>query len=90
MSNLQIYREIKDIYDPKTAFGNKEILGLFKRIVKPNEKGEFETSGDIMEIIEWRCVNCGRLHQDEREVFDRYENVIGRECSCGAKSVISF
>lgn len=93
MSNLEIYREVKKIYDPKTAFGNAEILDLLKKIVEPNKNGFFEVQGDVEQIvkIEWRCADCGSWNETEEDGSRwNWPDNIKEKCRCGAKNQISF
>lgn len=90
MGNLQVIRQIQEIYDPKTAFGNKTILGLFGELIKPNKDGNFEIDGIVKKIIGWECADCGRVHEDGDDIFDRSDEQIGRKCDCGAKHIITL
>jgi len=91
MSNLDVMKAVREIYDPKTAFGNEKLLKLFELIVNPNKDGNFEVESDAKTIIrfEWNCVDCGRYHEDDVDVFDHGDKV-GRKCACGAKHVIEL
>jgi DNA-directed RNA polymerase subunit RPC12/RpoP len=93
MSNLEILKEIKREYNPKTAFGNPLIIKLIKKIVLPDKNGNFKITGDLEEIIRvsWRCVDCGRFQEEDLDIFDRNKNLIKIDCkSCGAKHLITL
>ena len=68
MSNLDVIKKIQKIYDPKTAFGNVELIEILKEIEMPDEEGFYKSEGEVEEITQynllWVCANCG-YHNSE-------------------------
>lgn len=92
LSNLQIFKQIKEIYDPKTAFGNPEIIGLMSKIHVPDQNGRFKTDGSAEMFLrtEWRCLECGCLNHDEEE-RDEYVEKRNESChNCKTPHTINF
>ena len=90
MNNKEIMRKMCELYDPKTAFGNTDLLKLMKQIKIPNENGEFEIDGESVTkviAIQWECANCGRVNIDDIS----YERTVKTKCkSCGAKHFVNL
>ena len=53
---------MSEIYDPKTAFGNPELIALKKKLIEPDEDGEYTIPAEVHENISyelrWQCQKC--------------------------------
>lgn len=86
-SNLEIFHEIKKIYKPGTAFGNKKLIDLLNSIRCPDKDGFFETVASVEKVrilnVRWECVDCGKWNIEQLDYDDMKENdIIERACVC--------
>ena len=90
-SNLERLQNIKEEYNPKTAFGNAKLLKLLDSIKQPNKDGMFETFVGVEKFrivrVSWKCVDCGKENIEELEREDvKEDDIIERICdSCNKK-----
>lgn len=93
MNNKQIKKEAQKLYNPKTAFGNSELIGLLKKVKVPNSDGNFEVVGScIIEIIgvNWECASCGNYNRDKviQGFGGGYEDIEAFCKKCKAKHLV--
>ena len=95
-SNLEILQDIKEEYNPKTAFGNARLLKLLDSIKQPNKDGIFETTVGVEKFrivrASWKCVDCGKENLEELEQEDvREDDMIERICNnCNKKHKLTI
>ena len=90
MNNKDIIQTMHKLYNPKTAFGNTDLIELTKQIQIPNDNGEFEIDGEsVTKIIgiKWECANCGEISIDDIP----YGETLKTQCkNCKAKHFVSL